>query len=249
MPKVYAVFSHQGGDPEGFIKAEHIKRSELPLYHYLVMEYVEGKNYQSETEWNKLSLKAKENLCGKIGQQLNLLQEIPAPSPPYYGRINYQGFNPHNSILASSGPGFHGPYESHEDFVHDVYNNCEVNCACQSGTDYDHSSKIFLEGFKRCMKNISGQEPRLTHTDLFLQNVIAQPKKDDPEDFDVVIIDWATMAWLPTYVQAATVLRGCPNKAYEHLYAWEMSQGIKPFPCDAACYFNRAMPGMYTHIE
>lgn len=244
VPKVYAVFSHQGGDPYGLLEdGEYTERSELPTYNYLVMDFVSGRNSQSEEDWNTLSRNAKVNLCRRIGQQLSLLQEVSAPSP-YYGRINYQGFFPGYPYFSASGQGFLGPYNSHKDFIQTIYTTGEWRCAVQAGEDYLPFSKLFLESFKRCMDKALGQEPRLTHTNLRLQNVIAQPKEDEPEDFDVVIIDWATMAWMPTYVQAATIQRNCPRKLDQHMYAWELSQAIKPFPHDAACYFNMAPPAM-----
>lgn len=243
------MFSHQGSDPRGLLKDKQEKdRSELPTYHYLVMEYVSGQNYQQKEDWDRLSQKAKKNICRKISQQLSLLGEVPSPS--YYGRVGHQGFYPNYSILRGAGQGFHGPYYSHKDFICDVYTTCEYTCVAQNNReDYDDASKLYLESLKRCMDNASGKEPRLVHTDLCLQNVVAQPKTEDPEDFDVVIIDWATMAWMPTYIQAANILCGCPSDEDRPLYRWGLSQGIKPFPHDSAKYFNDACAAMWVMIE
>lgn len=224
-------------------------RAGLPTYYYLVMEYVTGNNYQNEEDWKKLSQKAKENLCYKIGQQLSFLKEIPAPSPSYYGRIHNQGFNPFYSPLNANESVFHGPYNSHRDFIRDIYTACELSWVDQHKIEHSDKNKIYLESFERVMKSASGQESRLTHTDLCLQNVMAQPKQDNPEDFDVVIIDWPTMAWMPAYVQAATTLRDCPYEWDQDLYTWQLSQGIKPFPIDTADYFSRACEGMDTQIH
>lgn len=212
------------------------------------MEYVPGKNCQSEEDWNVLSEKVKTNICRKVGQQLNLLQTVPAPSPSYYGRINNQPFRPGCPTLIYSSKGFHGPYHSHEDFITAVQSYCEESSISSYSTDFAPESKIFLESFLRDMENALGQESRLTHPDLKPQNVIVQPMQDDPEDCDVVLIDWAEMAWLPAYVQAATVLRGCPNSRDRHLYAWEMSQGLKPFPHETGIYYNLALPAMMVHL-
>jgi hypothetical protein len=53
----------------------------------------------------------------------------------------------------------------------------------------------------------------LTHHDLKFQNILVRPimdtEGDKTIDFEVTIIDWSTMAWLPAYIEPSG-FQHCP---------------------------------------
>lgn len=239
---MYAAFSHQGADPEGFLESnedDRIKdRSDLPTYSYLVMNYIPGKDL-NEANWIALSYKAKVNACCAVAEQLRLLRSVPC-SPPYYGRINHQCWAPEFNplILANTGP--HGPYESYADFEKALYTHCVKNCIIQSGegSRWRAAMRLYLSTYHDTMAHARDTEPKLTHMDLHLSNVRFAPKENDAEDFDVTIIDWADLSWMPAYLQAARVLcTGYDGHAVGQ--TWDaLSRGFDPFPHDTALYMK-----------
>lgn len=73
-----------------------LRREDLPEYHYIVMEYIDGITIDQD-KWLDLEPQARSKIYRNIGKQLQLLRSIPAPSPSYYGRIHHQkseGFYP-----------------------------------------------------------------------------------------------------------------------------------------------------------
>ncbi|KAF1953806.1 hypothetical protein CC80DRAFT_551118 [Byssothecium circinans] len=121
VPRVHAVFEHQGGDPLGLMKQSPNRfpdRASLPTYYYAVFELLPGKSCYPEV-WDTPSKGAKATVKRKMGEQMRLLRAVPPPEPAYYGRIYHQGWPTIVSPLLHSAPyGTQlGPYDTHEAFV------------------------------------------------------------------------------------------------------------------------------------
>ncbi|KAL9617365.1 MAG: hypothetical protein Q9160_007853 [Pyrenula sp. 1 TL-2023] len=226
---------------------------DLHEYYYLVMEYIPGENCLTE-KYNQLSETARTNICRKLGEQLRLLREVSPPHPTYYGRIDNQGIIPLHRLLGYAGRTYHGPYHSHDAFLEDLLRHGEAEAVWRYGdafpdifTPYEKMSLAYGRQF---MINAPGQEPKLTHVDLKFANIRVQSIPGSDDDYNVVIIDWADLCWLPSYIQATlTIMRsGTFDKA--HIMEWELSQAFDSFPYATAlfleAYWNKV--GLYGNI-
>lgn len=248
---MYAAFSHQGADPEGFLESKKYDtfkvRSDLPHYYYLVMDYIPGMDLNEEA-WMKLSHVAKRNACRAVAEQLRLLRSVPC-EPPYYGRINHQCWAPDFGPLLYANLGRHGPYESYDDFEKALYTNSARNCIilCGNGPGFRAAMRLYLSTFQDSMEHARGREPKLTHMDLVLSNVRFAPKAGDPEDFEVTIIDWMDLSWMPGYLQAAGILGVGYDQYSLGLIREELSRGVDPFPHDTALYMKEFLHSTSAH--
>jgi hypothetical protein len=99
-----------------------------------------------------------------------------------------------------------GPYNTHKDFVSALYDNVTFRKA-ERVRDGSYTKEVLecLSDFKPVLLQSKNSRPVLTHYDLKFQNILVRPimdtKGDKTIDFEVTIIDWATMAWLPAYIE------------------------------------------------
>ncbi|KAL9106601.1 MAG: hypothetical protein Q9227_008384 [Pyrenula ochraceoflavens] len=242
-PRLYALFAHQGCDPEGLLDGpdpEFDNAADLPSYYYLVMDYIPGSDCWSD-KWAQLNQIARANICRKLGEQVRLLRDVPPPSPTYYGRIEDQGFPPSDRLFLWAGERYFGPYYSHEAFLEDILRNAEGG-SVQDPDNVTHefkpSTKLALACFRQCMAQAPGHESKLTLVDLAMENIRIQGIENSPDDYDVVIIDWADLAWLPSYVQATLMLARSRVRPDPELQEWEISKGFDFFPYSTALFLK-----------
>lgn len=215
MPKVYAMFSHRGADPDG--ELSKIRRSwetqptqdDLPTYNYLVTEYIEGGDL--ETRWSLLSEDDLSKVTSKIGEQLHLLHAIPPPSPAYYGRVYHQGWEPYFPLLYDFATldRLRGPYNSYNDFLSAI--QAYTQKAADRGKDYekDYLARRLPDMFT----SARGATSTFTHWDIAPRNVIATRVHgtDGADDFVITLVDWAHAGWLPEWFEWAMILRRMPG--------------------------------------
>ncbi|KAL9108096.1 MAG: hypothetical protein Q9227_007071 [Pyrenula ochraceoflavens] len=254
VPKVYAAFSHQGADPEGHLDPQNIMNSgvkvrvDLPRYYYLVMEYIPGKDLD-EDSWAALSRPTKRNMCRAIAEQLRRLRSVPC-SPPYYGRVNHQCREPDFQPLVYANLGRHGPYESYDDFEKAFYDHSlKIGLLLSAGNPtFAGAMELYLSTFHDSMEHATGTEPKLTHMDFHFSNIRFTPKEDKPEDFDVTIIDWQDLCWMPAYIQAESVLSSAGYDYYSFGLVWTgLSRAMEPFPHNTALYIKELLRATSSH--
>ncbi|KAI9703953.1 MAG: hypothetical protein M1820_005735 [Bogoriella megaspora] len=247
-PKLYAAYTHAEGDPLGYCSdnpprwaARRYSRHELPPFHYLVMEYIEGGSL--ENKWESLDKEAKINVCTKIGEQLRFLRSI--PSSGYYGRVHCQPFNRETSMCQTRYKEPLGPYKTYGDIVTAIADSVEMKTAISKfdpSGEFHYGDQLTLEHFRGDLATLTHYEPKFTHSDLHFLNVMLKPtesKEDgEKEDYEIVLIDWARASWLPAWVEASDILRYTIIKD-PVLFAWYVSQAFEPFPHADAVYIKQ----------
>ncbi|KAF2786880.1 hypothetical protein K505DRAFT_258930 [Melanomma pulvis-pyrius CBS 109.77] len=242
VPKVYAAFEHKGADPLGEVGSRICPdRSFLPIYYYLIMEYIPGKPC-TERNFNRLSPKTQENIVRKVAKEMRLLRNVPAPAPEYYGRIYHRGWAPAFPNLTRYGPPGYlkGPFDSHEDFINAVYTSSQIMASSQGVPEEDlqYICKLYLHTFRQIMSRAAGKTPVLCHPDFHFDKVIILENPVDKDDPDVAIVSWGMMGWVPEYMATERSFHKTPNLTLRMLYNWEMSKSIVEPHLDVALYFE-----------
>ncbi|KAJ9637171.1 hypothetical protein H2201_001570 [Coniosporium apollinis] len=183
VPKVYAMFSHRGAEPRSELSKElrpwetRPTRDDLPTYHYLIMEYIEGGDL--ETSWSLLSEDDQNRITRKVGEQLQMLRAIPPPSLGYYGRVHHQGWEPYFPLLYDSEAtnSLRGPCNSYNDFL-SAFQAIVTRKAADQG-----EGPVYTDDY------LARRLP-----DMFI--------RDGADDFVITLIDWAHADWLPEWFVA-----------------------------------------------
>jgi serine/threonine protein kinase len=225
---------------------------ELVEYHYLVMEFIEGGSL-SHNRWLALDQKDQEKVTLRIAEQIQLLRSV--PSEGYYGRIMHQGWEPEFSLFRIRMADMCGPYSTYEDCIMALYATAEARAAVSTmAPDFYPDQLLALTNLKHTLTNCAGHEPTLTHLDLKLENIMVRPiqgAKGKVEDYEVVLIDWACLGWLPAWMEAVTVLQRpiFRSQLDTDAFIWGLSQGIKPFHIGVASFFNSLADSVVYHIQ
>ncbi|ORX98729.1 kinase-like domain-containing protein, partial [Clohesyomyces aquaticus] len=193
IPKVFAFFSH----------------TNTRKFYYLVTEYIEGQTVD-EITWNTLSKEMQSSIGKKISKELSKLRAIPHPNPGYYGRVNGTGWPGNFPLLTSMSPKPCGPYTSYGDLVGAMCTAAGIRAAACS-TRFSDDAKLSLACLRKSLQVIlEDQKPTLTHQDLKLDNIICKPMLDSGTgrvfDYEVVIIDWEWLGWLPPWCEWASLI-------------------------------------------
>ncbi|KAF2851873.1 hypothetical protein T440DRAFT_527290 [Plenodomus tracheiphilus IPT5] len=217
-PKLYWLFSALNCGREAY---------------FLVMERLPGITLDW-TMWGSLSGAQHEKIHLSIAQQLQLLRSV---SSNYYGRVDNQGFHPHDCYVATDQKAPCGPYKTYNELIAATYEAAELKGARKSqrfdASRGEHNNQdnfrpdqvACLTKFQDFYAQARGHEPKLTHTDLWMSNWIIRPLDgkgepltgesalQDATDYDVTFIDWCGMGWYPAWMQRVTLRRiGGPSK-------------------------------------
>ena len=167
------------------------------------MEFIEGDTLDYK-RWKTLGEEACTKICSKLSDQLHLLRSV--PSEGYYGRVYNQGWRHRLCLLRGRANKMCGPYNTYENCVSGMYTASELQESMwHDGKDLTTEAELALSNFKRTLTTGKGHEPTLTHLDPSLQNIIVRPLQgtEGPEsDWEVTLIDWADLGWLPGWMQA-----------------------------------------------
>ncbi|KAF2004262.1 hypothetical protein P154DRAFT_572296 [Amniculicola lignicola CBS 123094] len=181
----------------------------LPVYHYIVMDYVKGQT-MSKDLWSSLPGESKAIICSKLGSQLKEFRNLPQPGPdPYYGRVGEKGFASDNLMFMTDLKEINGPYLSYQALVDAMYKAAEAATALMLAQGwikdvepYIAELKVFKSTLLRCPPK--GQRPTFTHLDLKIENIVVK-QVNQSTDYDVTIIDWGSAGWLPAWTDVITL--------------------------------------------
>ena len=211
------------------------------------MEWIDGIQLEEE-EWYKLPSETRHKLCYKIGLQLQQLRSIRPPQARYYGRVNDQGFtnmfiggNRRHELTA-------GPFYTYDSYLEGLFTYARWRCVDHFVINrrtpeniYDVSRFISSIWFEQFSHDEQACEPKLTHGDVKLRNMVfVRSQKDDQErleDRDVVLIDWEFLAWEPAWSEIYCLIRDFkdgrePNGPW--ISYLQFAKAIKPFPYSEA---------------
>ncbi|KAF2014604.1 hypothetical protein BU24DRAFT_493175 [Aaosphaeria arxii CBS 175.79] len=241
--KVYAIWSDDSAD---LCRWHSIARGRR-LY-FLVTDWVDGIALD-EVKWKGFDRETRTKLCHKIGEQLRLLRSVPPPHPSYYGRIHNQPFRP--LTVFSGYTGAVGPFQTYEDFLRQVMDGLEIHALHRHITNpefryfplLDLLRSVFNDSLNSCSK---ARESKLSHMDLNITNVmLKRPTSDssiskDVEDWDVQMIDFEWLAWLPAWAETAVVMDRFPQfeDEFEDNGLYDISGGLQPFCFAEASFIN-----------
>lgn len=169
------------------------------------MEYIEGETLDY-LKWIALSEQDQAVICAKLAEQFRLLRSV--PSEGYYGRVHHQSWHHRVGLIeARNKPG--GPYDTYEDLISAMYSAAELTAAtCTNTKEYSPQYESALSEFKSTLATCGGQRPTLTHLDPQLRNIIVRrlpDTEDHTPDWEVTLIDWEHMGWLPAYMQSVVI--------------------------------------------
>ncbi|KAH7076251.1 hypothetical protein FB567DRAFT_553202 [Paraphoma chrysanthemicola] len=171
--------------------------------HYMVMSRVPG-NTLSPEKWLTLPSTTRTQILASIREQIRLMRALPAPG--YYGLVHKQGWRPLHEVLREQHANMCGPYETYAEFSSAVYATAEIETlVVGDAPDFFPTEVGALEELQDLLQNEQrGREPKFTHVDLALKNVVVRPiggDEHDAKDWEATIIDWADAGWWPAWMQ------------------------------------------------
>ena len=193
--------------------------------YFLVMELLEGVQL-TPAAWKTLNESQREKIHVSLSEQLQLLRSV--PSEGYYGRVNHQPYWPLMSLIHASDVNRpHGPYKAYEDLLTDMYTAFELGNAFRVSEgpvepladEWRPEQVPLMEAFKPAFRACGGREPKLTHVDPSMQNMIVRPLDgstlQDATDYEVTFIDWADLGWYPAWAQLAQIQSGIQGRFFD----------------------------------
>ncbi|KAF2116464.1 hypothetical protein BDV96DRAFT_599178 [Lophiotrema nucula] len=241
--KVFAVFKGTADGEENY---------------YLVMEHIPGPNITPEF-WNSLDNEGRLLLGTKIGEQLKELRGIAQSQSTdslFYGRVGGKGWS-------ESFPPFHhfrgphsGPFLNYQDLARAMAHSAEW-CAAVGNVGVDdvpqHVKEVF-QTFESELNNCKpeDQRPVLTHLLLEPSVFMIRPNKGQSKgDYDLVIISWKYMSWLPAWFETVRLRFGLrlmfiEDRQFREVESFRATVGdqilkvLGPMNMDPADYFIKA---------
>ena len=136
-----------------------------------------------------------------------------------------------------------------------MWDTLEVNALCKMRYSQNPCAtpgmKLTASGFWNAFdKSSKSGEPKLSHMDLKMENcMLIRPGSNstDPstpaermEDWDLILIDWEFMCWLPAWAEVAGALQRLPiSNEYES--EWFALRSIQPLYLAEASYYIQCM--------
>ncbi|WEW57767.1 hypothetical protein PRK78_003234 [Emydomyces testavorans] len=171
VPRVYALYT----DP-------------IKSINYIVMEFIEGELLS--TQWPHLTADEKSNIVATLRRYFNQLRNL--RSPGYYGSIGKRPLQDGIFWTPKPRPEINGPFES-EDAMNTAMT---LKYLSQSETQSTYRADFY----RRALANVyRGHEPKFTHGDFQRKNVIIRRIDASSNNFEVVLVDWQTSGWYPSY--------------------------------------------------
>lgn len=167
---------------------------------YLVTEFIEGDQYD-HAKWVLLPEDERTKICSKIVEQYRLLRSVPGEG--YYGRVHNQGWRGLQRLFRLYGRKPRGPYNTYNEFVSAILETIELQTALSALDEgaWDPPEAAFLSEARRFLATCPrGHEPKLTHLDPAMRNILIRKvvQDDGAEDWEVTFIDW--LRWMVSCV-------------------------------------------------
>jgi aminoglycoside phosphotransferase (APT) family kinase protein len=180
---------------------------------FIVQEFIPGTSLFGA--WGNISVDTKKKIALQLRRDMDELRNI--PSQGYYGGIWRQptqdflfqdihgGVNrhPHTDSTIS------GPQETEEQWTHAMWSYLDSRMTPATREQLPYLGRIYPIIFK-------GHKPVFTHANFGLNNIILL------EDETVVIIDWQTSGWYPSYWEYCTTM---------YRAVWGRDWYVTPWPC------------------
>ncbi|KAF1913503.1 kinase-like domain-containing protein [Ampelomyces quisqualis] len=206
-PKLYAIFSHHGCNPQQIDRVAYT--GPLPEYHYLVTEFIDGDLLGDKYASYSPELQAK--ICASVGDQIQKLRDIPCPHPEYYGLLDGQSWPGTFPDLHVQDYSPRGPWYSYDKFVDALIETARWTCVRDTPyvKDYHVSQRLAFRNYDYIIRNIDthARRPVLSHMDPHGWNIIVKHGSGN-EDFEVVFVDWYSLAWVPAWMGIANFMEG-----------------------------------------
>ncbi|KAF2868441.1 hypothetical protein BDV95DRAFT_579859 [Massariosphaeria phaeospora] len=219
-PKVYAAFSSQ--DVNVFDIPEKTDKDQAdrnpPVYYYLVEEYIEGETLEDVFEELKDRCHIYWKIGDLLGEQMQKLRSVPAEDRNHFGRVGGKayptGLTP---VRHAPAPDFHdlGPFNSYEKFVERMMHSAKINQALAAiSDDFPPATRMCFRDAPSVFIDHAGPSARvpvLSHLDIQDHNIIVKLLRDEKGKVidvqEVVLIDWATLCWMPSWYEAGVFCR------------------------------------------
>lgn len=179
---------------------------------YIVMEKIQGKTLKEI--WPTLEPKAKEVITSQLRTSFDQLRRLPSPArfcALHGSPLPDALFETHEDPNCRTGP-----FESEEQLNQALLEKYVASEARMEG------KAIFYE--RAWASVFSGHEPVFTHGDLQQKNIMVS---EDTDRLCVVIIDWETAGWYPSYWEYARAIFACFG--FEDDWSFWLEQALDPY--------------------
>lgn len=192
VPVVYAIF--QIPHPEH----NHICAT------YIVMERIQGETLESQ--WPKMSHAAKETVSLKLRSIFEEMRNL--ESPGGYCTLGSRGL-PDDFFWKKELPNdLAGPFDTETGLNEAMVANCFLNGRRR------YAANFYSRAFERILQ---GHPPTFSHGDIQKKNIMIRSsgnvdgheEQPSESEMEIVIIDWETGGWYPSYWEYVRALYGC----------------------------------------
>ena len=162
---------------------------------FIVMEYIPGKTLQKC--YKGLDNDQKQRIATQLRQYFDELRSLPSPKPEYFGSLDRSGLR-HDLFKSLADRTFCGPFETENGIVQALVDKARY-CHREMSPVYEQAN--FIE--PALSHVFQGHKAVFSHGDFHRGNFIIQ------DDGGVVVIDWATAGWYPSFWEYGTAIRAC----------------------------------------
>ncbi|KAH7140893.1 kinase-like domain-containing protein [Dactylonectria macrodidyma] len=198
VPRVFAVYQRSIGSNKDIT--------------YIVMEHIPGDTL--EFLWNKLSASEKLNIASQLQKAFTSLRAIPHSG--FFGGLGRSKLMDVVFRTDEPIPTINGPFSTEDELIQGMIERYLQDCGTIMQQKADYYSRVLPKVLR------GSDKPVFTYAKFKPNNVIIRPGGD------VVIVDWATAGWYPSYWEYGISMFACGDwKDDWHAYVAEI---LEEFP-------------------
>lgn len=167
--------------------------SETAVMTYIIMEHIPGDTLQSL--WESLGDSRKSSIALQLKEIFTTLRALPHPG--YFGSVGKKKFEDDIFWTPKPNPAVNGPFTTEEELI----NGLLERTVREGGERAKHRVAFYRRVLPVVFRG--NGDPVFTHADFQLKNVMLRP------DGRVVVVDWATSGWYPSYWEYALATYSC----------------------------------------
>ncbi|KAJ4295611.1 hypothetical protein N0V90_007624 [Kalmusia sp. IMI 367209] len=216
VPRVYAAFASKETDVfQANAQRPDFKEGDENLEsYYLIMEYIDGVMVDSLAEELEDRPRLIVEIGKKIGEQVRHLRSVEPEDPKHFGRIGGRAYVHMAPFDHAPAPDFsYGPFKSYEECVKRIIHSGKLNSAMgHNDSEFTPLDKALFRDAPSAFLDYPGpsdRRPVLSHMDLQLTNVMVKLIRDKKGEAisveEVVIVDWETLCWMPSWFEAGAI--------------------------------------------